>query len=268
MNCIVFLAFLTAFVSLILVPDACQAVADPGCDLEDCSMNCVVLGALRWSCEEEGCLCTFLLDDAKALELGEQVEGEGKDGHKEESPKEKDGSGKGKGSPAKGTGTSNATAAPDQNTNQGRPSKTAGSKKDKKQKDTGQKGLSTTKSPRKNTKKPADGTTEGGSDDEAKLSLVESGEALKAPDNKDASEGDAGKKDMDSISLLSRQALEPDRGGKGKRKSKVRGRKGAESRDMRVPFLVRSLTRELSKKEVMDQIKKQKGDIPMKDIEE
>ncbi|KAK8784067.1 hypothetical protein V5799_009567 [Amblyomma americanum] len=263
MNCLVSLAVLAAFVSLLLAPDTSQAGPDSTCDLDDCAASCSELGAMRWSCEEEGCLCTFLVDDAKSLELGEEIEGEGQDGRGKGRPKikyrpgkkkkgsgkdrdsaatDKDSSGKEEGGPGKETGTGNSTNAPDQ----GLPSGSGSGEKDQGQKD----------------------QTSGGQSDKDKGTAGGSPHTSKKPDKKESSENGAGQKDMGTLSLLSRQALEPDSGSGGKKKSNFRGRAGTERSNMHMPFLVRSLERPLSQEQVMNQLKKQKGDIPMKKIEE
>lgn len=58
------LAPLIQTVAVLLQEGVAESFYDKHCDLSMCSLACGQSGALRWSCEEEGCLCTFRYDDS------------------------------------------------------------------------------------------------------------------------------------------------------------------------------------------------------------
>ncbi|KAH7942964.1 hypothetical protein HPB52_002739 [Rhipicephalus sanguineus] len=203
MNSVIFLALTIASSTLLLNRVACQIE----CDLKSCENQCMSLNAWRWSCEGEGCLCTFHLDDAKALcEKGGGIAG---------------GSGGGSG----GGG---------------------GNEPDKKKKD------------QEHDYDDDyddifyDDNHDGGSRETGRPPGGQGGgkKTTKTPARARPS----------SLSLLPRKALEPTNGGGGSRVGKV-GK-------MHMPFVVKSLHMPLSSKQVMEQLKRQKGDIPMRKIED
>uniref|UniRef100_A0A131YAG3 Uncharacterized protein n=1 Tax=Rhipicephalus appendiculatus TaxID=34631 RepID=A0A131YAG3_RHIAP len=292
MNSAAFLALTVASLTLLLNRVKCQ---QPECNLKSCEKQCMSLQAWRWSCEAEGCLCTFLLNEAKAMcSKGSGSGGGGKERDKDRDYNDDDeddydifyddhhdgGSGETGRPPGGQGGGHKSTKTP------------GGSKKSK----------GTTKRPGgggKRTKKPGQGGKPPGGDKGHVTppggDYEESDETLSTPEYSttestpstpgygttdsssmpSSSEDDYGQEDVgqkgygqkeyggragDTLSLLPRKALEPTRG-RG-------GRRGSKGSKIHMPFVVKSLSMPLSPKQVMEQLKRQKGDIPMRKIQD
>ncbi|KAH8037172.1 hypothetical protein HPB51_008854 [Rhipicephalus microplus] len=287
----VFLAPTVVSLTLLLSRVTCQ---QPECNLKSCEKQCMSLQAWRWSCEVEGCLCTFELNDAKGL----CSKGSGGGGNANERDKKKkdqdheynvdddfydtfyddhhDSGSRETGRPPGGQGGGEKTT----NTPGG-----------------SEKGKGTNKRPGgggKPTKWPGQGgrppggdkgqvTIPGGDYDEFDETLstpyysttyntpsVPGYVTTDSSSLSSSSEDDYGQKgygQMDYgqknngarayLSLLPRKALKP-----------MKGRSGvSKGGKIHMPFVVKSLSKPLSPKQVMEQLKQQKGNIPMRKIQ-
>lgn len=184
------LAPLIQTVVVLLHESAAKTYHYKTCDLSTCRNDCKGFGALRWSCEEEGCLCTFKYKDVKII-----VEGPDYD---------------------RGISV--------QKTNHGK---------------------------NRGRNLPEHGGKKGQRYDQ-EVKLEEKTSSEQGDNDVDVNVEDKKQDDALGQGPMGRLAVEGD----SKDKSKVKSKK---KRKSELPFVVKGLHRSLSAKEVMDQIKKQKG---------
>lgn len=225
MNAAHLLAPLIQTVAILLHEGVAESFYYKHCDLSMCSLACRQSGALRWSCEEEGCLCTFRYEDDEIW--FDELVAHGK---------------------ATRRGNGNNRVPPDFYSFFDIERGIAQKPKRPKKKHRKYQGRNMPENRGKKGQRY---------DQEVKLQKKASSE--QGDNDVDVKVEAKNQNDALGLGPMARLALEGDR----KDKFKVKSSKKAKSQ---LPFVVMGRHRSLSTKEVMDQIKKQKGAYPIEKI--